>query len=102
MAKNGRVRRSPTPPSCVSWSTTARPLSAAEAAAQAIQSSAIAHVSPRDHALPDSAAYPAGGESAIVVHDLFKRYDKVDAVKGISFTVRRATTTALLGGNGAG
>ena len=42
------------------------------------------------------------GDSAIVVRDLVKRYDDVLAVDGISFDVRRGTTTALLGGNGAG
>jgi len=41
-------------------------------------------------------------DAAIVVNDLCKRYDKVDAVMGISFAVRAGTTTALLGGNGAG
>ena len=41
-------------------------------------------------------------DSAIVVADLAKSYGTIDAVKGISFTVRRGTTTALLGGNGAG
>jgi ABC-2 type transport system ATP-binding protein len=41
-------------------------------------------------------------DAAIVVSDLRKSYRKVEAVKGISFTVRRGTTTALLGGNGAG
>src|SRR5436305_2618973 len=40
--------------------------------------------------------------AAIVVRDLVKRYDDVLAVNGISFAVRRGTTTALLGGNGAG
>jgi ABC-2 type transport system ATP-binding protein len=40
--------------------------------------------------------------TAIVVADLRKSYGAVEAVKGISFTVRRGTTTALLGGNGAG
>src|SRR5436305_3831702 len=40
--------------------------------------------------------------AAIVVRDLVKRYDSVLAVDGVSFTVRRGTTTALLGGNGAG
>ncbi|MEO8306224.1 MAG: ABC transporter ATP-binding protein [Betaproteobacteria bacterium] len=38
----------------------------------------------------------------MVVVDLFKSYGAVQAVNGISFTVRRGTTTALLGGNGAG
>jgi ABC-2 type transport system ATP-binding protein len=41
-------------------------------------------------------------DAAIVVADLSKTYDTVEAVKGISFAVRRGTTTALLGGNGAG
>ncbi len=41
-------------------------------------------------------------DAAIVVTDLRKSYGAVEAVKGISFTVRRGTTTALLGGNGAG
>jgi ABC-2 type transport system ATP-binding protein len=41
-------------------------------------------------------------DAAIVVADLAKSYGTVAAVKGISFAVRRGTTTALLGGNGAG
>ncbi len=41
-------------------------------------------------------------DSAIVVADLSKSYGAVEAVKRISFAVRRGTTTALLGGNGAG
>ena len=40
--------------------------------------------------------------AAIVVAGLAKSYGAVEAVKGISFAVRRGTTTALLGGNGAG
>jgi ABC-2 type transport system ATP-binding protein len=40
--------------------------------------------------------------AAIAVAGLRKDYGKVEAVKGISFEVRRGTTTALLGGNGAG
>jgi len=39
---------------------------------------------------------------AIVVERLVKRYDRIEAVRGISFSVRQGTTTALLGGNGAG
>ncbi len=39
---------------------------------------------------------------AITVVGLSKNYGTVEAVKGISFAVRRGTTTALLGGNGAG
>ena len=41
-------------------------------------------------------------DAAIVVADLAKSYGAVEAVKGVSFAVRRGTTTALLGGNGAG
>jgi ABC-2 type transport system ATP-binding protein len=41
-------------------------------------------------------------DAAIVVADLAKSYGAIAAVKGISFAVRRGTTTALLGGNGAG
>jgi ABC-2 type transport system ATP-binding protein len=39
---------------------------------------------------------------AIAVDGLRKNYGKLEAVRGISFAVRRGTTTALLGGNGAG
>ena len=39
---------------------------------------------------------------AIQVEDLRKHYGPVCAVNGISFTVRRGVTCALLGGNGAG
>ena len=39
---------------------------------------------------------------AIVVERLFKRYGEVEAVRGVSFSVRAGTTAALLGGNGAG
>jgi ABC-2 type transport system ATP-binding protein len=44
----------------------------------------------------------ADDSAAIAVAGLRKHYGKVEAVKGISFEVRRGTTTALLGGNGAG
>ena len=40
--------------------------------------------------------------AVIEVRDLRKSYRHVEAVKGVSFGVRRGTTTALLGGNGAG
>src|SRR5258707_6988972 len=40
--------------------------------------------------------------AVIEVRALRKSYRQLEAVKGISFTVRRGTTTALLGGNGAG
>jgi ABC-2 type transport system ATP-binding protein len=51
-----------------------------------------------------SAINPASiaGDAAIAVAGLRKNYGTVEAVKGISFAVRRGTTTALLGGNGAG
>ena len=42
------------------------------------------------------------GGAAIAVAGLRKHYGEVEAVKGISFDVKRGTTTALLGGNGAG
>jgi len=41
-------------------------------------------------------------ESAIVVADLQKRYGEFEAVKGISFSVRRGEVFGLLGPNGAG
>jgi ABC-2 type transport system ATP-binding protein len=41
-------------------------------------------------------------EPAIVVDNLVKRYGATVAVGGISFTIERGTTAALLGGNGAG
>ncbi|HXC89664.1 MAG TPA: ABC transporter ATP-binding protein [Stellaceae bacterium] len=41
-------------------------------------------------------------EPVIAVDNLVKRYGKTAAVGGISFTVERGTTAALLGGNGAG
>jgi ABC-2 type transport system ATP-binding protein len=42
------------------------------------------------------------GDAAIAVRDLRKCYGRVEAVTGLTFTVRRGMTTALLGGNGAG
>jgi ABC-2 type transport system ATP-binding protein len=41
-------------------------------------------------------------EAAIQVQGLTKRFDAALAVDAIDFTVRRGSTTALLGGNGAG
>ena len=41
-------------------------------------------------------------EPVILVENLVKRYGRTLAVDGISFTVARGVTTALLGGNGAG
>src|SRR6478672_8735565 len=39
---------------------------------------------------------------AVKVYNLVKRYPTAVAVDGISFTVARGATAALLGGNGAG
>ena len=42
-------------------------------------------------------------ESAVIqVEDLRKHYGPVQAVDGITFSVARSATCALLGGNGAG
>ncbi len=41
-------------------------------------------------------------ESVIEVERLFKQFDQIIAVNGISFKAARGQTTALLGGNGAG
>ncbi|GAB6066829.1 ABC transporter ATP-binding protein [Methylothermus subterraneus] len=41
-------------------------------------------------------------EAVIEVRDLSKRYGQVVALDGVSFTVARGQTCALLGGNGAG
>ena len=41
-------------------------------------------------------------EPAITVENLVKHYPTAVAVDGVSFTVRRGVTAALLGGNGAG
>jgi ABC-2 type transport system ATP-binding protein len=40
--------------------------------------------------------------AAIVVHDLWKRYRSVEAVRGVSFSVEEGQVFALLGPNGAG
>jgi ABC-2 type transport system ATP-binding protein len=39
---------------------------------------------------------------AIQVHDLYKRFDQLDAVQGVSFDVRAGEIFSLLGPNGAG
>ena len=49
-----------------------------------------------------AAAVSSSGDDVIVVSRLAKRYGEVTALTDVSFTVRRGTTTALLGGNGAG
>ncbi|HEY0268425.1 MAG TPA: ATP-binding cassette domain-containing protein, partial [Methyloradius sp.] len=41
-------------------------------------------------------------KSVIEVDALFKQFDQVTAVNGISFKAQSGQTTALLGGNGAG
>ncbi|MGH7059040.1 MAG: ATP-binding cassette domain-containing protein, partial [Stellaceae bacterium] len=41
-------------------------------------------------------------EPAVKIDNLVKRYPNAVAVDGISFTVARGATAALLGGNGAG
>jgi ABC-2 type transport system ATP-binding protein len=48
------------------------------------------------------ANHAANENPAIAVEGLLKRYGKLTAVDGISFTVPRGSFTALLGGNGAG
>lgn len=47
-------------------------------------------------------AAPQSMSDAIVVADLAKRYDTVDAVAGISFSVQRGELFGFLGPNGAG
>jgi len=43
-----------------------------------------------------------GGEPAVEVHNLVKRFKEVEAVKGIDLTVRAGETFGFLGPNGAG
>src|SRR5688500_2891891 len=45
---------------------------------------------------------PAGTDPVIRVDDLRKRYGAVEAVRGVSFDVRRGEVFGLLGPNGAG
>jgi ABC-2 type transport system ATP-binding protein len=53
--------------------------------------------------MPDITAMPAPVIAPVIAVDrLVKRYGKTVAVGGISFTVERGATAALLGGNGAG
>ena len=47
-------------------------------------------------------AVTGGGEPAVSVHGLSKRYGDVVAVDGVSFTLQPGTITAFLGPNGAG
>jgi ABC-2 type transport system ATP-binding protein len=41
-------------------------------------------------------------ESILIANDLRKRYDEIEAVSGISFSIRRGEIFSLLGPNGAG
>jgi ABC-2 type transport system ATP-binding protein len=55
--------------------------------------------------MPDQRSRPDRQREAappIAVKHLVKRYDKVTAVDGVSFTIAKGSRTALLGGNGAG
>jgi len=53
--------------------------------------------------MPEATKFPSGlAEPAIAVEGLVKEYKTGVAVAGISFALRRGSTTALLGGNGAG
>ncbi len=47
-------------------------------------------------------AEDGAGAAAIRVDGLFKRFDDIEAVRGLSFSVARGHIVALLGGNGAG
>jgi len=62
----------------------------------------VLNPAPRPAEAPAAAVPATASDAAIEVRDLRKSYGRVDAVKGITFAVRRGTTTALLGGNGAG
>ena len=50
----------------------------------------------------ETAPPPDNGEDVIVVRDARRRFGDFEAVKGISFTVRRGEVFGLLGANGAG
>ncbi|HEV2582939.1 MAG TPA: ABC transporter ATP-binding protein, partial [Ktedonobacteraceae bacterium] len=49
-----------------------------------------------------TASHPAGGDAAVVVENLTKRYGANTVVDQLSFTVQRGEIFALLGPNGAG
>jgi ABC-2 type transport system ATP-binding protein len=57
--------------------------------------------SARDGRTP-AAGVPQAGGPAIVVRGLVKRFDEVEAVRGIDFEVRTGETFGFLGPNGAG
>ena len=62
----------------------------------AVEDSKALH-EPVPHPMPTSPV-----ETAIVVDSVRKRYDQVDVVKGISFTVPKGSCFGILGPNGAG
>jgi ABC-2 type transport system ATP-binding protein len=63
--------------------------------------SATSTTAPAPHGAPQ-AAPNAAPRDAVIVRDLVKRFGKVTAVDGISFSVPAGSFMALLGGNGAG
>src|SRR5271163_4680247 len=52
--------------------------------------------------IPEMIGAMTGGDQAIEVRGLRKRYGEFEAVRGIDITVRRGEVFALLGPNGAG
>ncbi|MBR4656100.1 MAG: ATP-binding cassette domain-containing protein [Oscillospiraceae bacterium] len=54
--------------------------------------------------LPEETKLPHGDEDAVVLEDVWFKYDKdlPDVVKGVSLTVKKGEFLALLGGNGTG
>ncbi len=60
------------------------------------------HSSGEMSALPSQVSAPLAATPVIVARDLHKRYKDFEAVKGISFEVRRQECFGILGPNGAG
>src|SRR5437588_3966805 len=50
------------------------------------------------------AAHDSGGQSQVIVevHDLWKRYGRFDALRGLEFGIPEGSAFALVGPNGAG